>query len=436
MMVAQLVNVLYNVVDRFFISRIPENATLSVTGLGLCLPIIMVVTAFANLFGQGGAPLFSIARGKGKDDEAGRIMGNAFALLVGTGLLLTALGLIFHRPLIMLFGGSADTLPYASGYLSIYLVGSLFVMISLGMNNFINAQGFAKKGMVTVLIGAGINILLDPLFIFVFDMGVQGAALATIIAQFVSAIWVLAFLVGKKPEIRLKAEHMRLSARRVGSIFSLGLSPFIMSMTNSLVQTVNNATLQAFGGDLYVGAMTIIGSVREIIMLPVSGITNSAQPVMGYNYGAKQYSRVRQAIRFMAIAGAVYTVVVWALVQLIPGIFIGLFNKDPILAQLTLQPMRVYYMGFVFMALQFAGQSTFLALGKARHAICFSLLRKVVIVVPLVLLLSGPVGMGAMGVFWAEPISDLLGGSASFVTMLLTVYLPMRKLTDVPRVEE
>ena len=296
MTLAQLINVLYNIVDRIYIGMIPENATLSLTGLGLCLPIISIVIAFANLFGMGGAPLCSIERGRGNEKEAEAIMGNSFVMMVAVGILLTVLGLMFKRPMLYLFGASDATIPYADAYVTIYLMGNIFVMTGLGMNSFINSQGFGTVGMMTVLLGAVTNIVLDPVFIFVFHMGVRGAALATILSQMLSALWILAFLTGRRTILKLRPSAMKLDAGRLLRIVGLGMSGFTMSITNSLVQIMYNSMLQKFGGDLYVGIMTVINSVREVISMPVNGLTNSAQPVLGYNYGAREYKRVQKAI--------------------------------------------------------------------------------------------------------------------------------------------
>lgn len=301
MTLAQLINVLYNIVDRIYIGMIPENATLSLTGLGLCLPIISIVIAFANLFGMGGAPLCSIERGRGNEKEAEAIMGNSFVMMVAVGILLTVLGLMFKRPMLYLFGASDATIPYADAYVTIYLMGNIFVMTGLGMNSFINSQGFGTVGMMTVLLGAVTNIVLDPVFIFVFHMGVRGAALATILSQMLSALWILAFLTGRRTILKLRPSAMKLDAGRLLRIVGLGMSGFTMSITNSLVQIMYNSMLQKFGGDLYVGIMTVINSVREVISMPVNGLTNSAQPVLGYNYGAREYKRVQKAIVFMSV---------------------------------------------------------------------------------------------------------------------------------------
>ncbi len=422
MTLAQLINVLYNIVDRIYIGRIPEHATLSLTGLGLCLPVISIVIAFANLFGMGGAPLCSIERGRGNDAEAERIMGNSFVLMLATGIALTAIGLAFKRPILYLFGASDSTFPFADQYLTIYLLGNVFVMVGLGMNSFINSQGFGRIGMMTVLLGAGANIVLDPVFIFGFHMGVRGAALATIISQFLSALWIVMFLTSDRAILRLRRSCFPLSGERVKSIVALGMSGFTMSITNSIVQVMYNASLQQFGGDLYVGVMTIVNSVREVISMPVNGITNGAQPVMGYNYGAGEYGRVKQSVIFMSVVSIVYTTVAWMFVHGFPEFFIRIFNNDPEIVAAGIPAMQVYYFGFFFMSLQFAGQSVFVALGKSKNAVFFSIFRKVIIVLPLILILPRWFGLGTTGIFMAEPISNLIGGVACYATMLITVW--------------
>ncbi len=426
MTLAQLINVLYNVVDRMYIGHIPEIGTASLTGLGVTFPIIMIISAFTNLFGQGGAPLSSIARGEGDLDRAEAIMGNSFTLLILSGVILTALGLLFKRPLLYAFGASDATFGYANSYISIYLIGTIFVMISLGMNSYINAQGFAKVGMFSVLIGAVLNIILDPIFIFLLHMGVKGAALATILSQGASSIWVLRFLTSENAILRLSISRMKLDKAIIKKIVSLGLSGFTMACTNSAVTIACNASLQTFGGDLYVGIMTVINSVREIIILPVSGITHGSQPVLGYNYGARQYDRVRQGIRFISIIGILYSILVWILVMAFPSILIRIFNQDPQLLEIGTRSMRLYYLGFFLMSLQFTGQSVFVGLGKAKQAVFFSLFRKIVLVVPLVLILPHLFSLGVDGVFLAEPLSDLFGGGACYLTMILTVYRKLR----------
>ena len=419
MTVAQLINILYNVVDRMYLGRLPGH--LALTGLGLCLPIISILMGFANLCGMGGSPLCSICRGRGENEEAERIMGNSFSLLLLFGAALTVLCLIFRRPILYLFGASDVTFPYANDYLTIYILGTLFVMISLGMNPFINAQGFSRMGMITVAVGAAVNIVLDPIFIFLLDMGVRGAALATVISKGCSALWVMKFLTGKKAILKLRLSALRLQAGRVRRILSLGTSGFVMSMTNSLAQVLCNASLEAYSGDLYVGVMTVINSIREIITMPVQGITSGCQPVLGYNYGAGQYGRVRQGIRFTTVLTVGYSVVVWAVVMLLPEPLIRIFNNEADLIAAGIPAFRIYFATFFFMSFQFIGQSVFVGLGRSKNAIFFSLLRKAFIVAPLTLILPA-VGFGADGVFLAEPISNVLGGLACILTMYFTVY--------------
>lgn len=429
MTLAQLINILYNIVDRVYLGHLKDVGRLSITGLGLCLPVISVLLAFANLCGMGGGPLCSIHRGRGENEEAEYVMGNSFTLLLLFGVLLTLTGLTFRKPILYLFGASDITFPYANDYLSIYLCGTLFVMIGLGMNPFINAQGFGRIGMMTVALGAVVNLVLDPVFIFLFHMGVRGAALATVISQGCSALWVLRFLTGPQAILRLRRGSLSVRGARVWRILSLGSSGFVMALTNSLVQVLCNATLQRTGGELYVTVMTVINSVREVITMPVSGVTNGCQPVLGYNYGAGLYKRVREGIRFTTAVTMAYSVGAWALVMAVPQVFIRIFNSDPELLAAGVPAFRVYFAAFFCMAFQFIGQSVFVGLNRSRSAVFFSLLRKAVIVAPLTVLLPA-LGWGVNGVFWAEPISNVLGGLACFITMLLTVYLPLSRRPD------
>ncbi len=429
MTAAQLVNVLYSVVDRIYLGHLPDSDHLALTGIGVAMPIITILMGFANLCGTGGAPLCSISRGEGDDGEAERILGNSFTLLLILGVLSTAFFLVFKRPILYLFGASDATFPYADGYMTIYLCGTLFVMISLGMNPFINAQGFGRTGMMTVLLGAAANIVLDPILIFGFHMGVQGAALATIVSQGLSAVWVLAFLVGKKAILRLKLPCLRLEIGRVKRIVALGLSGFFVNLTNSLVQVVCNATLQAYGGDPYVGVMTIINSLREVFIMPVHGLTNGSQPVEGYNYGARKYQRVRESIRFSVGITVVYSALFWAVAMAFPGLLIRIFNDSPDIIAIGVPALRIYFGMFLFMSLQLAGQGVFTGLGRSKQAVFFSLLRKAIINAPLTVLL--PLwGMGTTGVFVAEAVSQLVGGLACFITMYFTVYRPLGRLAD------
>lgn len=422
MIVAQIIHVMYNVVDRMYIGHIPGAGANALTGVGLTFPIICIVTAFTNLFGSGGAPLFSISWGKGDKDRAEQIMGNSFSMLLITAVFLTAAILIFKRPLLYLFGASDVTFPYADQYIAIYICGSVFAMSSLGMNSFINAQGFGRIGMLTILLGAVVNIALDPLFIFVFHWGVQGAALATVISQCVSSVWAVFFLRGKRAKLALRLSSMRVQPALVREIAALGSSGFFMAITNSGVQVVCNATLQRFGGDLYVGVMTIINSIREIASVPVSGLTSASQPVMGYNYGAGEYRRVQAGIRFMSAAAFLVLTTAWVCLLLFPQWFIHLFNSEADLVEACIPSMHIYFFGFFMMAGQMAGQSSAVALGRSKQAVFFSLLRKAFIVMPLTLILPGIFGLGVDGVFLAEPISNFIGGGACYITMLLTIW--------------
>ena len=426
MTLAQLVNVLYNIIDRIFIGKIPNDATNALTGLGVAFPICTVTIAFANLVGMGGAPLFSIERGKGNEDEAKKLLGNSFSLLIILGLLTSVTGLIFKKPLLYLLGASSATFDYANQYITIYLCGTIFVMLSLGLNSFINAQGFARTGMLTVSIGAACNLILDPVFIFILGMGVKGAALATIISQFIAALWTFTFLTGKKTIIKIEKDCLIPNFKRTMKIFGLGLSGFTMSITNSAVQMVNNAVLSVWGGDLYIGAMTVINSIREVVHMPVQGISNSSQPIISFNYGAGEPERVKKAIRYMSFALLIYTVSAWILVMLFSKPLILLFNDNPALMNVTVTSMHIYFQGFFMMSFQFAGQSTFTALGRSKQAVFFSLFRKVVIVIPLIYILPHIGNLGVNGVFMAEPVSNFIGGIACFATMYFTVY---RKLS-------
>jgi len=429
-MAAQLVNVLYNIVDRIYIGHLPENGSLAFTGLGLCLPITTIASAFSVLCGMGGAPLCSIERGRGDIDKAERIMGNSFCILLIVALLLTFGGQLLMRPILYAFGASDETFPYAQAYCSVYIWGNLFVLISLGMNSFINSQGFARIGMCTVAIGAVLNIILDPVFIFALHMGVRGAAVATVIAQACSAVWVMQFLTGKRAIMKLRLRYIRLSPGTTGKIISLGVASFNMKITNAVVQVAANRLLKEFGGDLYVGIMTAINSVREVVMMPVQGLTSGSEPVIGYNYGAKRYDRVLESIRFMARTAIAYNTVVWLIILIVPTWLMRVFVTDEAMLAPGAAAFRIYYAGYVLMALQFSAQSTFVALGQSKKAIFFSLLRKVIVVVPLMFLLPHIGSLGTDGVFLAEPISDVIGGFASFITMLVTVAIPMKKLAS------
>jgi len=421
MTLAQLVNVLYSLISKIYLGRLPGAEHLALSGIGVALPVIFIIISVSALCGSGGGPLFAIARGKGDDEEAERIMGNSFTMLLISGVALTALVLIFRRPLLFLFGASEATYDFASEYITIYSLGSLFVMITLGMNGFINAQGFGRTAMMTVVIGASVNLVLEPIFIFALGMGVRGAALSTVIAQFCSALWVMRFLTGKKAILRLKRSSMKLLAKRVRKILTLGLAGFTMTMTTSLSQIVSNVMLQRHGGDMYIGVMAAINALREVITMPIFGMERGASPVISFNYGAKKFERVRRAIRFKVSVVVAYAAVVWAVVMLFPGAIIQMFNSDPALVAIGIPALRIYFALYIFMSLQMASQGVFLGLGRAKNAIFFALLRKAIIVVPLTLILP-TIGMGTYGVFVAEPVSQLIGGLASFGTMYFVVY--------------
>lgn len=424
--VAQMVQLLYNVVDRIYLGHLGDGNSIALTGVGLTFPIVTLIMAFTALFGMGGVPLFSMARGDKGEQKAEKILGNSFALLVISGAILTFGCMAFRKPILFAFGASETSYIYADQYLKIYLWGTVFSMLATGLNGYINAQGFPKIGMFSTIIGAVINIVLDPVFIFGLDMGVSGAALATIISQACSAVWVLRFLTGKNAVISLKMKNIRIKKEIFSDIFKLGTSNFIMQGTNCLVQIVCNSTLQNYGGDIYVGIMTVANSVREIFMLPISGLISGAQPVISFNYGAKQYKRVKEGIRFNTVMGASYTMFAWILVIVFPKFWFGVFSDDLQMLEVGISALKIYFFGFVFMAFQFAGQSTFQALGDAKHAIFFSLLRKAIIVVPLTLWLP-TLGLGVTGVFLAEPISNVIGGLASYITMRLTIYKTLEK---------
>ena len=416
MTLAQLLNLLYNIVDRMYIGRIPGAGATALTGVGICFPVITMIAAFTYLFGNGGSPLCAMELGRGNHEEAEKLMGNTFSMLLISSVILMAVSYLFYKPILYAFGASDVTFPYAGDYI-----------ISLGLNPFINCQGFGNMGMMTVLIGAVLNIILDPLFIFGMHMGVKGAALATILSQICSGIWVLRFLTGKRVTLQLNRAAMRLKWKRVKDIMALGISGFMMQFTNGLVQIFCNSTLHIYGGDIYVGVMTVLNSVRDIATMMVHGLTNGASPVMSFNYGEKAFGKVKQAIKFVTVVCFTYALFVWGIIKIAPGFFIRLFNSDPVLLEKGVPALHIYFFGFCFMALQFTGQAVFVALGKAKRATFFSIFRKVIIVVPLTILLPKVNGLGVDGVFWAEPISNLVGGSACFFTMLLTILPELRE---------
>ncbi len=420
--IAQLVQLLYNVVDRVYIGHLTGTGALALSGIGLVFPFTTLIMAFSAMVGTGGAPLFSIKRGAKEDEKARWIMGNSFTLVLFFSVIIMVICYVFRVPILYLFGASDVTIVYAEAYLKIYLIGVVFSMITTGMNGFITSLGFPRTAMWTTVIGALLNLALDPVFIFVFSMGVRGAALATVISQCVSAVWVLRFLIANKTDFPLRLSYMKLQMRAVRKILTLGLSGFVQNITTCLVQIVCNATLQAYGGDLYVGIMTILTSVREMAYLPVVGICSGAQPVLGFNYGAKLFPRVKEGIRFITVICVIYTAAMWAVILLFPGAFMHIFTNDPQTIEYGIPALRLFILGFVFMSLAFVGQYVFVGLGKAKRAIFFSILRKAIIVVPLTLLLPMAWGLGTTGVFIAESISNVIGGVACFTTMWVTLY--------------
>ena len=433
MMLAELVHVLYNIVDRMYIGRMPETGTIALTGLGVCFPLITLIGAFANLCSTGGATLATIARGKNRDDRAERIMGTSFTMLMIIGGTLTVLLFAAAPWTLRLLGGDEETLPAALSYFRIYVAGTIPVMISLGMNPFINAQGFPRTGMMTVIIGAALNIVLDPLLIYTFRRGIAGAALATVLSQTASAAWVLFFLRSRKAPLKLRG--LGIDRKELGGIVKLGLTGFTFRITNSLTQAIVNITLKAWGGalsTLYIGAMSLINSIREIVSLPNNGVVAGGQSVMSYNYGARQYGRVSECIRFIFVSGLAVNTAVWALMMLAPQLLISLFTDDGALISRTVSCARIYFGAFPFMALQLTGQSTFVSLNRPKHALVFSTLRKVVLVAPLTLLLPG-LGLGADGVFWAELISQVTGASACFITMVMLIWRKLKRPDGDPQ---
>lgn len=431
MTAALLINALYSIVDRIYLGHIPGAGSYALTGIGLAFPIITIITAFQNLFGNGGAPLFAMASGKGDRELAGRYLQNAAFMLVATGVVLTAVAYAVKRPVLWLIGASEVTFPYADDYLDVYLIGTVFVMISVGLNPYINAQGYARTGMLTVMIGAVINIVLDPLFIFVFNMGVKGAAIATIIAQFVSAAWVLKFLCGKHAPIRLSFRGFRPNLPIIGKIMALGVTDFCFALTNSAVSMFSNARLSLLGGDAWVGAMTVISSVREVLMTVMHGISGAAKPIMSYNYGAKQFKRVKSTSNFLLVSVLIYYGLIWILLMAWPGFFAGLFTEESEVYRCSITAIRVFFCMQFFMAFQSTGQSTYTALGMARHALFFSLFRKAILVIPLVFILPNLFNLGVLGVFAAEPVSDVIGGVACFVTMKIATRRRLKEGAEI-----
>lgn len=416
--VAQLINALYNIVDRIYIGQ--GVGDIALTALGVTFPIIMVISAFSAFIGMGGAPRVAIKMGEGKSDEAEEILGNSFTTLVGLSVILTAFFLIFGKPLLMLFGASENTIGYAESYMNIYVAGTIFVQLSLGLNSFISTQGFAKTSMITVLIGAVSNIILDPIFIFVFKMGVQGAALATILSQCLSAVWVLRFLFSNRSKIKIRKKYLRLNPKVILPVLALGVSPFIMQSTESLVNICLNSSLQKYGGDLAVGAMTILGSVMQFCMLPLQGLTQSVQPIVGFNFGARNMDRVKQAFQCVLILALSYSILLFLLAQLCPQIFVGLFASTPELFDKAMWAIRIYMAGLFMLGAQTACQQTFVALGQAKTSVCLALLRKIVLLIPLIYILPFFFADKVFAVFLAEPVADIVATLSTITVFSLS----------------
>lgn len=415
---AQVVNLLYNIVDRIYIGQIPDEGKLALTGLGVTFPVITLIAAFAALAGMGGAPRASIALGAGRQEEAERTLGTCTATLWGTALVLTVIFRIIQEPLLQLFGASADTLPYAMQYLNLYVLGTLFVMSALGLNGFITAQGKSTVAMLTVLIGAVLNVILDPVFIFVFGLGVRGAAIATVLSQAVSAAWVVRFLMSEKSAVRLRRAYLRLDKKLLLPALALGASPFVMQSTESLLTVTFNVSLQRYGGDTAVGAMTILTSVAQIIQMPLFGLAQGAQPILSYNYGAHQPERMRQTVRCNLLAAAVFAFAMWGLVQLSPETVARLFNKDPALVNMTAWALRIYLAVGFTMAFQSTFQQSFVALGEARISLFLALERKVILLIPLILILPHFFADQLFAVFLAEPVADFLAAATTTILFL------------------
>lgn len=432
MLAAQLISLLYNIVDRIYIGRIEGYGTQALGAIGLCFPIVMLITGFTNMFGLGGAPLFSIELGQNNRKKACNILNTAFRLEIITGALLMASCGLSAPGILSIFGVTADELSFSIPYIRIYLLGTIFTMVSTGMNPYINAQGYAAVGMKSVLIGAVSNIVLDPVFIFTLDLGVNGAAIATVISQFLSMLFVLQFLLGSKNEFKIFFQNP-FALPYAKEIISLGLSPFIMQCTNSMVSVTCNSVLMKTGGTLYVSVMTIVSSVRQILDTPIMAVTEGASPVISYNYGARRPKRVQNAILLVAASAILYTCLMWILIEKVPLFFIKIFSDDTTLQQLALWPLHLYFFAFVFQALQYSGQTVFKALNKKKQAIFFSLFRKIIMVVPLTYLLPYMFKMGTDGVFMAEPVSNVVGGLACFITMAVTILPELRRMERNPK---
>ncbi len=418
---AQLINVLYNMVDRMYIGHIEDVGATALTGLGVCLPIIVLISAFSAFAGMGGAPLAAIELGKGDKQRAEKILGNAVTMLLGFTIILTIFFSIFKEPILYAFGASDETIVYALDYINIYLIGTIAVQLSLGLNTYISCQGNAKIAMLSVLIGAVLNIILDPIFIFSMDMGVKGAALATIISQACSAIWVVGFLVSKKSVIRIKKENLKLEGKTIGKILALGSAPFVIQSTEAFVTIVLNNGLQKYGGDLYVGSLTILQSVMQLIVVPINGMTQGVQPIISYNYGAKNFDRVKKSFKILVTVDLCVTVTACLLTQFIPGVFASIFTPEAELITLVEKVMPIFFAGIWIFGIQMACQSTFMGMGQAKVSLFLALLRKVFLLIPLSLILPNFFEEKVYGVYYAEPIADVLAAITTGCVFLVMV---------------
>ena len=417
--VAQLINMLYNIVDRIYIGHMPGDGSLALTGVGVCMPIIMIISAFAALIASGGAPKASICMGKNDKESAEKILGGCFSLQLIISAILTAVLLIWNKDLLLMFGASENTIDYASSYMSVYAIGTVFVQLTLGMGAFITAQGFAKTGMMTVLIGAVSNIILDPIFIFGFKLGVRGAALATILSQAISCAWVLIFLFGKRTYLRLQTKHMRIDGKLVFPCVALGMSTFIMQSSESVISVCFNSSLLKYGGDIAVGAMTILTSVMQFAMLPMQGIAQGAQPISSYNYGAKNTERVKKTFRLLLTTCLIYSLTIWAVIMAFPSIFAGIFTPDADLIDFTSKALRIYCAVLGIFGIQIACQMTFVSTGNAPCSIIVAIVRKFVLLLPLIYLMPQLIENKTMGVYLAEPVADVI--AVTFTAILFAV---------------
>ena len=416
--VAQLINMLYNIVDRIYIGHMPGDGSLALTGVGVCMPLIMLVSAFAALVSSGGAPRASIFMGKQDNESAEKTLGNCFSLQVIVSLILTMVLLIWNEELLLAFGASENTIGYATDYMSIYAIGTLFVQMTLGMNTFITAQGFTTISMISVLIGAVCNIALDPLFIFGLNMGVKGAALATILSQAISCVWVIIFLCSKKTKLRIRKKNMRLQGKIILPCIALGTAAFIMQASESVISICFNSSLLRYGGDIAVGAMTIMVSVMQFAMLPLQGIAQGAQPITSYNYGARNADRVKKTFRLLLITCMTYSIALWAAVMLFPKVFVGIFTPDKALIDFAAPMLRIYLGGVCVFGIQIACQMTFTSLGKAANSIIVAVVRKFVLLLPLIYIMPHIIADQTKGVYMAEPVADII--AVTFTAILFT----------------